>query len=308
MLESVSAAELVFAVLVVFFACTVFSAMGFGIGIVGLPFLFLMFDPATSIILLNVMALPVVVLVVLRNREHLRGEVSYVLGLTLTRHEHNQRIEDNRPTTTSLLQSALTIHEIVPIVVAGIIGALIGGWVLGKLDIADIFGIACSRCRSHCPAEYKDIFGIAVLVVIIAITVGGMFKMPFSLPRASILGPVCGFLVGVFITGIGVGGPLLVLFFLSQGWGRQATRASMALYFIFMGTAVIVSYGLNDLYTPARSTLLIASIVPATLAALLGDRIAKSLTDVVWRRAVVGLVLASSAFALATKVVNVVSS
>ena len=292
MLESVSATELVFAVLVVFFACTVFSAMGFGIGIVGLPFLFLMFDPATSIILLNVMALPVVVLVVLRNREHLRGEVSYVLGLTLTRHEHNQRIEDNRPTTTSLLQSALTIHEIVPIVIAGVIGALIGGWVLGKLDIA----------------EYKDIFGIAVLVVIIAITVGGMFKVPFSLPRASILGPVCGFLVGVFITGIGVGGPLLVLFFLSQGWGRQATRASMALYFIFMGTAVIVSYGLNDLYTPARSTLLIASIVPATLAALLGDRIAKSLTDVVWRRAVVGLVLASSAFALATKVVNVVSS
>ena len=102
MLESVSATELVFAVLVVFFACTVFSAMGFGIGIVGLPFLFLMFDPATSIILLNVMALPVVVLVVLRNREHLRGEVSYAL----TRHEHNQRIEDNRPTTTSLLQSA----------------------------------------------------------------------------------------------------------------------------------------------------------------------------------------------------------
>ena len=292
MLETVSATELVFAVLVVFFACTVFSAMGFGIGIVGLPFLFLMFDPATSIILLNVMALPVVVLVVLRNREHLRGEVSYVLGLTLTRHEHNQRIEDNRPTTTSLLQSALTIHEIVPIVVAGIIGALIGGWVLGKLDIA----------------EYKDIFGIAVLVVIIAITVGGMFKMPFSLPRASILGPVCGFLVGVFITGIGVGGPLLVLFFMSQGWGRQATRASMALFFIFMGTAVIVTYGLNDLYTPARSTLLIASIVPATLAALLGDRIAKSLTDVVWRRAVVGLVLASSAFALATKVVNVVSA
>ena len=292
MLETVSATELVFAVLVVFFACTVFSAMGFGIGIVGLPFLFLMFDPATSIILLNVMALPVVVLVVLRNREHLRGEVSYVLGLTLTRHEHNQRIEDNRPTTTSLLQSALTIHEIVPIVVAGIIGALIGGWVLGKLDIA----------------EYKDIFGIAVLVVIIAITVGGMFKVPFSLPRASILGPVCGFLVGVFITGMGVGGPLLVLFFMSQGWGRQATRASMALYFIFMGTAVIVSYGLNDLYTPARSTLLIASIVPAVLAALLGDRIAKSLTDVVWRRAVVGLVLASSAFALATKVVNVVSS
>ena len=54
MLEAVSATELAFAVLVVFFACTVFSAMGFGI--VGLPFLFLMFDPATAIILLKMPA------------------------------------------------------------------------------------------------------------------------------------------------------------------------------------------------------------------------------------------------------------
>lgn len=256
MLEAVSATELAYAVLVVFFACTVFSAMGFGIGIVGLPLLFLVFDPATSIILLNVMAGPVVVLIAIRNRQHLRP------------------------------------REIAPIVVAGIIGALIGGRVLALLDIA----------------EYKDIFGIAVLLVIIALTVGGMLKLPFSLPRASILGPVCGFLVGLFITGIGVGGPLLVLFFISQGWNRQTTRASMALYFIFMGTALIIGYGLNDLYTPARSELLIASIAPAMLAALLGDRIAKSLTDVVWRRAVIVLVLASSAFALAVRAVNVVST
>ena len=256
MLDSVSATELAYAVLVVFFACTVFSAMGFGIGIVGLPFLFLMFDPATSIILLNVMALPVVILVVIRNREHLRP------------------------------------REIVPIVVAGIIGAMIGGWVLALLDIA----------------EYKDIFGIAVLAVIIALTIFSMVRIPLSMPSASIMGPVSGFLVGLFITGIGVGGPLLVLYFISQNWGRQATRAGMALYFIFMGTALILSYGLNDLYTPARTTLIIASIVPAILAALLGDRIAKSLTDVVWRRAVIVLVLASSAFALATKVVNVVST
>ena len=291
MLDSVGPTELAFAVLVVFFACTVFSAMGFGIGIVGLPFLFLMFDPATSIILLNAMALPVVILVALRNREHLSSGVSYALALDLNRLDRKQGNPDSEIEKTHIISCTLTIREIVPIVVAGIVGAMIGGRVLAMLDIA----------------EYKDVFGIGVLLAIIAITVGGMFRMPFSLPRASILGPVCGFLVGVFITGIGVGGPLLVLFFISQGWGRQATRASMALYFIFMGTALLVSYGLNDLYTPARTTLLLASIVPAVLAALLGDRIAKSLTDVVWRRAVVGLVLASSAFALATKVVNVAS-
>lgn len=292
MLEAVSATELAFAVLVVFFACTVFSAMGFGIGIVGLPFLFLMFDPATAIILLNVMAGPVVVLVAIRNREHLSGGLSYSLSLKLTRYERLERTVRSEKVSTPLLEKVLTVPEIVPIAVAGVVGALMGGWVLALLDIA----------------EYKDIFGIVVLLVIIALTVGGMLKLPFSLPRASILGPVCGFLVGLFITGIGVGGPLLVLFFISQGWGRQGTRASMALFFIFMGTSLMVSYGLNGLYTPARTTLLLASIVPAILAALLGDYIAKSLTDVVWRRAVIGLVLVSSAFVLATKVVSVMSA
>ena len=248
MLDAVSATELAFALLVVFFACTVFSAMGFGIGIVGLPFLFLMFDPATSIILLNAMALPVVILVVLRNREHLRRREFHKLTLYLTRYESDEGEEG----TKRLIRWQLTIHDIVSIVVAGIIGAMIGAWVLAMLDIA----------------EYKDLFGIGVLLAIIGITVGGMFRMPFRLPRASILGPVCGFLVGLFITGIGVGGPLLVLFFISQSWGRQGTRASMALYFIFMGTALLVGYGLNDLYTPARTTLLLASIVPAIIAAL----------------------------------------
>lgn len=256
MLDAVSPTELAFAVLVVFFACTVFSAMGFGIGIVGLPLLFLMFDPATSIILLNVMALPVVLVVAWRNRDHLRA------------------------------------GEIIPIVIAGIIGALIGGWVLGFLDIS----------------EYKELFGIAVLAVIIALTVGGMLELPFSMPSAKIMGPVSGFLVGLFITGIGVGGPLLVLFFVSQQWTRHATRASMALFFIFMCAALIVSYGINDLYTPARSTLLIASIVPALIAALLGDRLAQSLSDVVWRRGVIALVLASSAVGLALKVWNIAAA
>ncbi|MXY45894.1 MAG: hypothetical protein F4Y44_02700 [Chloroflexi bacterium] len=61
-------------------------------------------------------------------------------------------------------------------------------------------------------------------------------------------------------------------------------------------------------YTPARSTLLIASIVPALIAALLGDRIAQSLTDVVWRRGVIALVLVSSTFGLALKVWNLAAA
>ena len=153
MLGEVSAADLAVAVAVAFFACAVFSAMGFGIGIVGLPLLLLAFDAPTAIILLNVLATPVVVVMVLRNREHLPG------------------------------------REIAPIALAGIVGSLIGARALRALDIA----------------AYSDAFGIAILALIILLTVGGMFKMPFPKPNPRIAGPVAGFLVGLFITAIGIG-------------------------------------------------------------------------------------------------------
>lgn len=252
MIDSVGAFELAVAVAVVFFACTVFSALGFGIGIVGIPLLLLVFDPTTAIILLNVMASPVVAVIVLRNRAHLAG------------------------------------REVLPIAIAGIIGALIGARALGALDIA----------------AHGQLFGIAILALIIALTIGGMFKMPFPKPNPRIAGPISGFLVGLFITAIGVGGPLLVLFLLSQGWSRQSIRASMALFFIFMVAALLAGYAMNGLFTPPRLTLIAVAFVPAVLAALLGDRIAQRLTDAIWRRAVVAIVLTTSVFALAREIAN----
>lgn len=252
MIESVGLFELAVAVAVVFFACTVFSALGFGIGIVGIPLLLLVFDPTTAIILLNVMALPVVAVIVLRNRAH------------------------------------LAVRGVLPIAIAGIIGALIGARALGALDIA----------------AHGRLFGIAILALIIALTIGGMFKMPFPKPNPRIAGPVSGFLVGLFITAIGVGGPLLVLFLLSQGWSRQSIRASMALFFIFMVSALLAGYAMNGLFTPPRLTLIAVAFVPAVLAALLGDRIAQRLTDAIWRRAVVAIVLTTSVFALAREIAN----
>lgn len=252
MIDSVGAFELAVAVAVVFFACTVFSALGFGIGIVGIPLLLLVFDPTTAIILLNVMAAPVVAVIVLRNRAHLAG------------------------------------REVLPIAIAGIIGALIGARALGALDIA----------------AHGRLFGIAILALIIALTIGGMFKMPFPKPNPRIAGPISGFLVGLFITAIGVGGPLLVLFLLSQGWSRQSIRASMALFFIFMVSALLAGYAMNGLFTPPRLTLIAVAFVPAVLAALLGDRIAQRLTDAIWRRAVVAIVLTTSVFALAREIAN----
>ena len=252
MIYSLSAFELAAAVAVVFFACAVFSSLGFGIGIVGIPLLLLLFDPTTAIILLNVMAAPVVAVIVLRNRAHLQPRV------------------------------------VLPIAIAGIIGALIGARALGALDVE----------------AHGRLFGIVILALIIALTGGGMFKMPFPKPNPKIAGPVSGFLVGLFITAAGVGGPLLVLFMLSQGWSRQSIRASMGLFFVFMVTALLAGYAMNGLFTPPRLTLIAFAFVPAVLAALLGDKIAQRLTDAIWRRAVVAIVLTTSVFALAREIAN----
>ena len=97
----------------------------------------------------------------------------------------------------------------------------------------------------------------------------------------------------------------MVLYMLSQGWSRQSIRGSMALFFMFMTTSLLAGYAVNDLLTPPRLTLIAAAFVPAVIAAVLGDKIAERLTDAIWRRAVVALVLGASALALAREAVGV---
>ncbi len=306
MLENFGAVEIAGAVLVILFACTVFSAMGFGIGIVGIPLMLFVLDPTTSVVVINCCAAPVVVLIVLRNRAHLPGMFIVYIGI------------------------------------AGALGAFLGAWVLSRIDIAlpkEVFGIAVlvliiavsardvlnmpflrrraisfrasraasasASARGQRTIDHASDGGAVVVPPNTAADSTSRWSLLMPGPR--VLGPVSGFLVGLFITALAVGGPLLVMFFLSQKMNRQAVRISMAMFFVFMMMAVLSGYAVNGLITEARMPLIGVCLVAATLGALIGDRIAQYLSDAIWRHAVVVIVLTTSAAALVREVSKAIS-
>lgn len=332
MIEPLGAMEIAAAALVVLFSCIVFSAMGFGIGIVGIPLLLFLLDPADAVVVLNMCAFPVVILIVLRNRAH------------------------------------LPIRRVAPVGAAGMLGAIIGAFALRSAGVAlpkEVLGIAVlaviiavsapdaaklardamnipplrrfrrssnanANSDSNAPqtqahaapdsatpaARRRDANADAPQPQPSA--AASPAAQPSAMRRAltrlalnrhpRIIGPVSGFLAGLFVTALGVGAPLVVMFFISQGLQRQAVRVSMSALFLFIGTAMMMSYAANGLIRQDQLPLIAACLAASVIGALIGDRIAGRLTDAVWRGAVIAIVLITSAAALARELAALLSA
>lgn len=238
--------ELVAAAAIVLLASTVFSALGFGIGLVSMPLLLLMFDAQTAVVTMESVTLPIVVLILARNHKYLR------------------------------------IRETLPIAVSGLIGGLIGSFVLKNVD--------------------SGLLSIVILVLILTFTALNILNLNVRWPLPRVTGPAVGLLVGVLIISTGVGGPLLVMFLLAQGRDRHSLRVSLALYFVFMESAGIAGFVVGRLYTPERLTILTAVLAPCLLGFWLGNSLAYRMSDVAFRRAVIGLILVASVVGLVRQI------
>lgn len=246
-MEQFGPIELILAALIMFLSSTIFSALGFGIGLVAIPFLLLIVDPQTSILLLNSIALMVVILVAVNNRSYIK------------------------------------VRETIPMGIAGLVGAIIGAFVLKSLD--------------------GQFLSIIMLILIIGLTIATIFNIDIPYPDWRAVWPAIGFMVAFLITAVGTGGgPMLALFLIYKGWQRHSIRASMALFFIFMGVAGTAGYVVTGLYTVERFVIFLAAVIPSLLGYWLGNRIAHAMNDRIFRYAVIVMILATSLIALAREV------
>ena len=183
-MASLSVARLLVVICATFAGSTVFSAIGFGIGMVSIPILLLAFDPQTAVVMLNTVEVPLSALMVWQNRRHLeRGEM-------------------------------------LPIAIAGLVGAFIGAFVLA--------------------ASAERPLRIAIIALIITLTIVTALNLRGQMPMPRFLGPVIGFIVALLLTALGIGGPLLALYMIARQWKRDAIRGSMSLLFmVVMPTAVL---------------------------------------------------------------------
>ena len=164
----------------------------------------------------------------------------------------------------------------IPIVSMGSIGGLTGIYILATSD--------------------ETIIKIAIVIIIIPLTLIS-FLNPTSLkdkmPYPRIIGPIAGFFAGLMLGAMAIGGPLLVLFMMIQGWTSHKIRASMSLCLACFVSVATIGFYPAGLYTEENVSLIGISILPLIVGSIVGAKIASKLNESLFRKATVSLIFAS---------------
>ena len=145
---------------------------------------------------------------------------------------------------------------------------------------------------------------IAITTVTIALTLVVAFNVRARFPSGLAAGLVIGFLVSVTLNALGIGGPIMALYALTQNWSRNAVRGSLSLYFLFVEAAGVTGYGVAGLLTTERIALILIAVAPVTLGFWLATHLVKRMNDVVFRRATVVAIIGMSGLVLAREIAS----
>ena len=242
------ALQLVVAALMLFAGSTVLSTVGFGIGMTTTPVLLLVLDPQTVVVTVNTVSLVLFVLIIFQTRAH------------------------------------LSIKDMVPVSVAGLLGVPVGVFILS--------------------AAHAAVLRVSITALMLLLTMAVAFNIGGSMPRWRVLGLVVGFVVGVLLTSLGIGGPVMALFLLARDWSRHAVRASLSLYFLVVESTGVVGYGVAGLFTQERITLIMLVTVPVLLGYGLATFLVRRMNERAFRHAVVAVIITTSLMVLGREIVR----
>ena len=102
---------------------------------------------------------------------------------------------------------------------------------------------------------------------------------------------------GVFTlinSGLALGGPIVALFALNQRWSKDQTRAMLSTFFLVTGVAILATHastGLLGLDELRSASIFVPSLIAGSLIA---SRVAGRVNEVLFRRLVIGVLLATS--------------
>lgn len=165
-------------------------------------------------------------------------------------------------------------RELAPMGIAAVLGTPIGVFALSTLD----------------PSALRIIIGVLVLILTAVVVINPAWRVPY--PRVT--GPILGLISSAFTTGLAIGGPILVLFFLGRGMDRQNVRASMAFFFTIMYIAAAIGYAIQGLFTFERLVLIAAAVPTVALGYWIAIRLTGRMNEKVFRAAVIAVVVISS--------------
>ena len=165
-------------------------------------------------------------------------------------------------------------RELAPMGIAAVLGTPIGVFALSTLD--------------------SSVLRISIGVLVLVLTAMVVFNAEWRVPYPRISGPILGLISSAFTTGLAIGGPILVLFFLGRRMDRQNVRASMAFFFTIMYIAAAIGYAIQGLFTAERLILIAAAAPAVALGYWIAIKLTGRMNERIFRPTVVGVIVISS--------------
>jgi uncharacterized membrane protein YfcA len=172
----------------------------------------------------------------------------------------------------------LDLSRMAPMTVAGLLGVPVGVFILSSAG--------------------DTVLRISIVAVIIPVTVTVALNLCRSISKSIWLDIVVGFVVGVLLTSLGIGGPIMALFLLASDRSRHAIRTALATYFLIIELSGVVGYGVAGLFTAERLTLVLVVALPVLLGFGLGTVLVNRMDECFFRRTVVAVILTTSLMVL----------
>lgn len=171
----------------------------------------------------------------------------------------------------------ILMRETLPIALLGMVGAFTGVYLLSTSD--------------------AQLLKIAIVILIIPLTVLSFFNptnLRDRIPFPNIVGPFIGYLVGLMLGSMAIGGPLLVIFLIVRGWKSYAIRGSMSFFLLCVMVCALVGFVPAGLYGEGRITLSAIAFIPMIVGFWAGSRIANKLNESLFRKCSVAVIVLSS--------------
>jgi uncharacterized protein len=132
---------------------------------------------------------------------------------------------------------------------------------------------------------------IGVLVIVFAIFF--YFGLTYKIKRENLGCAISGFIGGIFMTGTGLGGPPVILYFINQAFEKQVFRASVASFFIITGIASFISLGVSGIASSANLLQTLTFIPVVIIAYFIGNKILPYINQWLFRTIVLAIIVIS---------------
>ncbi|HWP34053.1 MAG TPA: TSUP family transporter, partial [Thermodesulfobacteriota bacterium] len=175
------------------------------------------------------------------------------------------------------LREGRGVAPVVPFVVAGLAGIVLGTRLLAAVD--------------------ERRLGLLLAAGVFAFVAAGWRGGPPALPRAGrgVVGASAGFGAGLLQGSSGLSGPLVAMYLLGLGLPRERFLFALNAVFAALDATQIGALVRASVYTPALVRLAAAACLPAACGMALGLRVGRRLDERRFRRAVLLLLAATAA-------------